>query len=119
MAAISRREFFRKAATDAAVVGLLAAAAGEGEVNANPLGLPIGSQTYPHRQRIQSGDFAGLLKDMKGDRHRRHRTVLTELHRVRQPRRREGDQENPRRQRPQVSERALRDERPADRSSLK
>jgi sugar phosphate isomerase/epimerase len=31
---------------------------------ANPLGIPIGSQTYPHRQRIQNGDFAGLLKDM-------------------------------------------------------
>src|SRR5580700_5371927 len=31
---------------------------------ANPLGLPIGSQTYPHRQRIKNGDFAGLCKDM-------------------------------------------------------
>jgi sugar phosphate isomerase/epimerase len=29
-----------------------------------PLGLPIGSQTYPHRQRIKEGDFAGLCKDM-------------------------------------------------------
>jgi sugar phosphate isomerase/epimerase len=28
------------------------------------MGLPIGSQTYPHRQRIQSGDFAGLCRDM-------------------------------------------------------
>jgi sugar phosphate isomerase/epimerase len=28
------------------------------------LGLPIGSQTYPHRQRIKDGDFAGLCKDM-------------------------------------------------------
>lgn len=35
------------------------------KLNANPLGLPIGSQTYPHLARIQSGDFAGLLKDMK------------------------------------------------------
>ena len=25
---------------------------------------PIGSQTYPHRQRIKDGDFAGLCKDM-------------------------------------------------------
>src|SRR5947199_9258134 len=33
---------------------------------ANPLGLPIGSQTYPHRQRIKSGDFAGLCKDLAG-----------------------------------------------------
>jgi len=31
---------------------------------ATPLGLPIGSQTYPHRQRIKAGDFAGLCKDM-------------------------------------------------------
>jgi sugar phosphate isomerase/epimerase len=29
-----------------------------------PLGIPIGSQTYPHRQRIKDGDFAGLCKDM-------------------------------------------------------
>jgi sugar phosphate isomerase/epimerase len=63
MAAISRREFFRKTATNAAVAGVLAA--GGTKLRANPLGLPIGSQTYPHRARIQSGDFAGLLKDMK------------------------------------------------------
>jgi sugar phosphate isomerase/epimerase len=63
MAAISRREFFRKTATNAAVAGFLAA--GGAKLRANPLGLPIGSQTYPHRARIQSGDFAGLLKDMK------------------------------------------------------
>ena len=47
----SRREFFR---LSAAAVSLAAA----------PLGLPIGSQTYPHRQRIKDGDFAGLCKDM-------------------------------------------------------
>ena len=35
------------------------------ELKANPLGVPIGSQVYPHRQRIRDGDFAGLLKDMK------------------------------------------------------
>jgi len=34
-------------------------------VKANPLGLPIGSQTYPHRQMIKDGDFAGLLKILK------------------------------------------------------
>jgi len=33
-------------------------------LRANPLGLPIGSQTYPHRQRIKDGDLAGLCKDM-------------------------------------------------------
>ena len=31
---------------------------------ANPLGIPIGSQTYPHRQRIKDGDFAGLCRDL-------------------------------------------------------
>ena len=63
MPSISRREFFRKAATDAAVAGFLAA--GAVKLHAKPLGLPIGSQTYPHRDRIAKGDFAGLLKDMK------------------------------------------------------
>ena len=33
-------------------------------LEANLLGMPIGSQTYPHRQRIKDGDFAGLCKDM-------------------------------------------------------
>ena len=63
MSAISRREFFRKTATDAAVAGFLAATGTK--LWAKPLGLPIGSQTYPHRERIVKGDFAGLLKDMK------------------------------------------------------
>ena len=64
MAAMSRREFFRKTATDAAMAGWLAAAGGT-ILKANPLGLPIGSQTYPHRQMIKDGDFAGLLKTLK------------------------------------------------------
>jgi sugar phosphate isomerase/epimerase len=50
MSLISRRSFFQISAA-----GLLHAA---------PLSLPIGSQTYPHRQRIKDGDFAGLCKDM-------------------------------------------------------
>ncbi|HEV1287281.1 MAG TPA: sugar phosphate isomerase/epimerase [Bryobacteraceae bacterium] len=54
MSAISRRDFFRTSAGFLSVAGLHAA----------PLGLPIGSQTYPHRQRIKDGDFAGLCKDM-------------------------------------------------------
>ena len=56
MSAISRREF----------AGLVAAGclAPAQRMFANPLGLPIGSQTYPHRQRIKDGDFAGLCKDM-------------------------------------------------------
>ena len=61
---ISRREFCGKAAASIAAVGLLSGS--EQALFANPLGLPIGSQTYPHRKRIIDGDFAGLLKDMKG-----------------------------------------------------
>jgi len=58
---ISRREFFKKAATDTAVAGFLAAAVVE--LGANPLGLPIGSQTYPHRAMLKQ-DFPGLLKQL-------------------------------------------------------
>jgi len=35
-----------------------------GLLRGNPLVLPIGSQTYPHRQRIKDGDLPGLCKDM-------------------------------------------------------
>ena len=62
MPAISRRMFFRKSAADVAGAGFLSVAARA--LHAGPLGLPIGSQTYPHRQRIKDGDFAGLCKDM-------------------------------------------------------
>jgi sugar phosphate isomerase/epimerase len=65
MPAMTRREFFRKTATDAAVAGVLAAAGGT-MLEARPLGMPIGSQTYPHRQMIKDGDFAGLLKILQG-----------------------------------------------------
>jgi sugar phosphate isomerase/epimerase len=64
MSDLSRREFFKKTGAGAAALTLMAAKVAE--LKANPLGLPIGSQTYPHRLRIQCGDFAGLLKDMKG-----------------------------------------------------
>ena len=36
----------------------------EQELFATPLGMPIGSQTYPHRRRIMDGDFAGLCRDL-------------------------------------------------------
>jgi sugar phosphate isomerase/epimerase len=52
---MSRREF---------VTGVLAASLAT-QLKASPLGLPIGSQTYPHRQMIKDGDFAGLLKTLK------------------------------------------------------
>ena len=62
MSAISRRNFLKQSTTGMAVAGFLSV--GARELRANPLGLPIGSQTYPHRQRIKDGDFAGLCKDM-------------------------------------------------------
>src|SRR5262252_6364865 len=55
MQKLSRRRLLQKTAAATAAAGLLPA---------SPLGLPIGSQTYPHRQRIRDGDFAGLCKDM-------------------------------------------------------
>ncbi len=64
MHTISRREFCGKAATTIAAVSFLSASVRG--LFANPLGMPIGSQTYPHRQRIKDGDFAGLCKDMVG-----------------------------------------------------
>src|SRR5215475_15671679 len=63
MSGMSRRELLRMAAQDAAAAGLLAA--GAREMGAVPVGIPIGSQTYPHRKRIQDGDFAGLCRDMR------------------------------------------------------
>lgn len=59
MTAITRRDFLK----DAAVAGLVAAAGRR--LEANPLGLPIGSQTYPHRALIKEGNFAGMLKALK------------------------------------------------------
>jgi sugar phosphate isomerase/epimerase len=62
MQGISRREFCGKAAASIAAAGLLSES--EPTLFADPLGMPIGSQTYPHRERIKDGDFAGLCKDM-------------------------------------------------------
>jgi sugar phosphate isomerase/epimerase len=59
MSEISRREFCKSAATQAAVVGLLGA--GALELRANPLGLPIGCQTWPVREMIAK-DFPGTIK---------------------------------------------------------
>jgi sugar phosphate isomerase/epimerase len=61
MARISRRDFFRKTAIDATVAGVLAARVAT--LRANPLGLPIGSQTYPHRALLKQ-DFPGVLKQL-------------------------------------------------------
>ena len=64
MTAMSRREFFRKSGADLALAGLVAASAAR--LGANPLGLPIGSQTYPHRAFIKDGNFAGLAAALEG-----------------------------------------------------
>ena len=61
MSRISRREFFQNAATSAAVAGLLAG--GAPELRANPLGLPIGCQTWPVRTMI-AHDFPGTIKQL-------------------------------------------------------
>ncbi len=58
MQATSRRAFLK---TSAAAAGLINTAR---LPLANPLGLPIGSQTYPFRDRIKQGDFAGVCRDL-------------------------------------------------------
>jgi sugar phosphate isomerase/epimerase len=61
MPALSRRGFFKTIAADTAAAGLLAASVRE--LCANPLGMPIGCQTYPVRQMIAK-DFPGTLKQL-------------------------------------------------------
>jgi sugar phosphate isomerase/epimerase len=63
MNAISRRQFFERTAAGAAAAGFVLANARSSW--ANPLGMPIGSQTYPHRQMIADGKFVDLLKQLK------------------------------------------------------
>jgi sugar phosphate isomerase/epimerase len=60
MSPLSRREFLRQAAVDAAVGCFIAA--GAVRLRANPLGLPIGSQTWPHRAQLK--DFPAFVKAM-------------------------------------------------------
>jgi sugar phosphate isomerase/epimerase len=59
MPAISRREFIKSSASHAAAVGFLSAAALE--LLANPLGMPIGCQTWAVKEMIAK-DFPGTLK---------------------------------------------------------
>jgi sugar phosphate isomerase/epimerase len=56
---VSRRAFI--GASGVAVAGILASH--EAEVRASPLGLPIGSQTWPHREAIKR-DLPGVLKEL-------------------------------------------------------
>ncbi|HEV2398306.1 MAG TPA: TIM barrel protein [Candidatus Sulfotelmatobacter sp.] len=62
MPAITRRTFCKAATTQAAALGLLSS--GVLKLHANPLGLPIGCQTWPVRQMIAK-DFPGTLKSLK------------------------------------------------------
>jgi sugar phosphate isomerase/epimerase len=61
MSPVTRRELFRKSAKSAALAGFATHAALE--LRANPLGLPIGCQTYPVRAMI-AHDFPGTLKTL-------------------------------------------------------
>jgi sugar phosphate isomerase/epimerase len=64
MSAMTRREFLRSTAKQAAVAGLLSAGAiGALELRANPLGLPLGCQTWPVREMIAK-DFPGTIKQL-------------------------------------------------------
>src|ERR1700675_4208666 len=61
MPAISRREFLKNSATTAAAAGFLSAWALE--LRANPLGVPIGCQTWPVREMIAK-DFPGTIQQL-------------------------------------------------------
>ena len=61
MAVISRREFVKSAATYTVAAGFLST--GALELQANPLGLPIGCQTWPVREMIAK-DFPGTIKQL-------------------------------------------------------
>jgi sugar phosphate isomerase/epimerase len=61
MSAISRREFFKNAATSAAVAGFLSG--GARVLRADPLGMPIGCQTWPVRTMIAKA-FPGAIKQL-------------------------------------------------------
>ncbi len=59
MAPLSRRQFFKKTATDTAMFGLLAAHVAK--LRASPYDWPIGLQIFPLRQMIDT-DFRGTMK---------------------------------------------------------
>jgi sugar phosphate isomerase/epimerase len=61
MSAKSRREFLKRAAGYAAAAGLVSA--GVLELRADPLGMPIGCQTWPVRKMIAQ-DFPGTVKQL-------------------------------------------------------
>src|SRR4051812_15560513 len=58
---LSRREFCKVAAAESAALALLSTAGMK--LHANPLGMPIGCQTWPVREMIAK-DFPGTLKQL-------------------------------------------------------
>lgn len=63
MTSISRRDFLKTAAAYTTAAGFLSA--GALDLRANPLGLPIGCQTWPVRKMIEQ-DFPGTIKVLAG-----------------------------------------------------
>jgi sugar phosphate isomerase/epimerase len=61
MLAMTRRDFCKVAAAQSSAIGLLSA--GVLKLRANPLGMPIGCQTWPVREMIAK-DFPGTLKQL-------------------------------------------------------
>ena len=61
MSETSRREFLKSAATYAAAAGFLSV--GATELRGDPLGMPIGCQTWPVRKMIAE-DFPGTIKQL-------------------------------------------------------
>jgi len=64
MSQTSRRDFLKSAATGAVAAGLLSGATLE--LRGNPLGLPIGCQTWPVRKMIAK-DFPATIKQLVAD----------------------------------------------------
>src|SRR5712672_3819429 len=62
MSVISRRTFLKNSSTHTAAAGVLAAA-GALKLHANPLGMPIGCQTWPVREMVAK-DFPGTIKQL-------------------------------------------------------
>src|ERR1700722_13313218 len=62
MSTVSRREFLKRAAMYTTAAGFLSAA--PVKLRANPLGMPIGCQTWPVRDMIAK-DFPGTIKQLK------------------------------------------------------